>query len=199
MEIEIKRLIPELVNDYIEFFDHVAFADNEEWAGCYCVWYHTNEATDAERKEYEARGGKNYNRMLAIRMIKEGSLKGYLAYADGAVAGWCNANDKTSYSCLTRAKSPELWSEEDDALKIKLIVCYTIAPDMRRNGIATQLLEQVCQDAAEEGYDCVEAIPGNSKTDVHRNYHGPRSLYEKSEFSLHKELDDISIMRKYLK
>jgi GNAT superfamily N-acetyltransferase len=70
---------------------------------------------------------------------------------------------------------------------------------MRRKGIATKLLEQVCKDAVEEGYDLVEAMPGNSRTDIHRNYHGPSSLYEKSGFSLHKELKDMSIVRKYLK
>jgi hypothetical protein len=79
MNIEIKRLTPELAVDYIEFFDHVAFTDNEEWAGCYCVWYHWNDQLEEQRKEYCAAGGTDFNRRLAIRYIQEGILQGYLA------------------------------------------------------------------------------------------------------------------------
>jgi hypothetical protein len=38
MDIEIKKLSPALLQDYLSFFDQVAFTDNEEWAGSYCVW-----------------------------------------------------------------------------------------------------------------------------------------------------------------
>jgi GNAT superfamily N-acetyltransferase len=82
--------------------------------------------------------------------------------------------------------------------KVKAIVCYTIAPRMRQKGIATQLLQRVCEEAAAEGYTYVEAYPGTGNENIHRNYHGPYSLYEKIGFSLHKELEDLSIVRKYL-
>ena len=42
-------------------------------------------------------------------------------------------------------------------IRIKSIFCFVIAPEMQRMGIATQLVERVCKDAAGEGFDYVEA------------------------------------------
>ena len=50
MNIEIKSLSPELINDYINYFDNIAFTDNKEWAGCYCLYYHLNDLLEADQK-----------------------------------------------------------------------------------------------------------------------------------------------------
>ena len=42
MELRIERLTPARRDDYLRFFDHErgpAFADNPEWATCYCHYY----------------------------------------------------------------------------------------------------------------------------------------------------------------
>lgn len=197
MNIQIKRLSPELINDYLDYFDNVAFTDNKEWADCYCVHYHMNDKLEAEQKEYTASGGKCFGRELAIKLIKAGALQGYLAYSDGSVVGWCNTNDRGSFDRLRKENRPELWEKVDCTEKAKLIVCYSIAPNMRRKGIATELLGRVCKDASEEGYTYVEAYPGKAKSNIQRNYHGPYSLYEKCGFTLYKDLNDESIVRKY--
>ena len=198
MNIEIKRLSIELTNDYIDYFDNIAFADNQEWAGCYCVWYHWNDSLEAEREEYMAAGGTCFKRNLAIKFIQDGILQGYLAYVDGSVAGWCNANDKANYDGLSKEKRPEIWGNVDCAEKAKSIVCFTIAPHMRRKGIATHLLNRVCEDAWAEGYTYVEAYPGKGESNVDRNYHGPYTIYEKCGFSVYKDLEGEAIVRKYL-
>jgi GNAT superfamily N-acetyltransferase len=197
MNIEIKRLSPELTNDYINFFENIAFCDDPEWAGCYCVWYHWNERLDIERKKYEASGETCFKRRLAIRYIKQGILQGYLAYVDGSVAGWCNANDRGSYTGLSKEKCPHIWENANTAEKVKSIVCYTIAPNMRRKGIASELLKRVCVDAKLDGYDFVEAYPGTGEVNIH-SYHGPYSIYEKNGFSMYKNLGNEAIVRKYL-
>jgi GNAT superfamily N-acetyltransferase len=117
---------------------------------------------------------------------------------DGTAAGWCNANDKVAYNSLRSEKWPELWEEGTADEKIKAVVCYTIAPEMRRKGIATKLLAAVCEDARTEGYTCVEAYPEKCSANIIRSYHGPYDLYEKAGFTLHKDLKDIIIVRKYL-
>lgn len=48
MEVVIKQFSPELENDYIEFFDSKALADDFEFTGCYCTWYHWTEELEAE-------------------------------------------------------------------------------------------------------------------------------------------------------
>ena len=42
MDLRIERLTPARGDDYLRFFDHEhgpAFADNPEWATCYCHYY----------------------------------------------------------------------------------------------------------------------------------------------------------------
>ena len=195
MDITIKKLTPELIEDYIDFFDNRAFSDNPEWSACYCVFFHWNDEYEKNAREPGV-DIHEHNRSLARSLINEGTLKGYMAYADGMVMGWCNANDKSAYETLSRENRPDLW--EDDDKKIKCVTCFTIAPEMRRKGISTTLLKKVCEDAAADGYDIVEAYPRKSFPDMNKNYHGPYKLYEKCGFTEHKELEKEAIFRKYL-
>ncbi|MGB4658977.1 MAG: GNAT family N-acetyltransferase [Mobilitalea sp.] len=198
MNLEIKKLSPELTEDYLYFFDNIAFTDNEEWAGCYCVDYQLTDTLKAERDNYNAPNGTSYNRDLAFQYIENNLLQGYLAYADGSVVGWCNANDKSSYPVLSKENRPELWEDFTPSSKVKTIVCFTIAPNMRRQGISTQLLNRVCKDASSEGYTYVEAYPETDPTNMQRHYHGPSTIYARNGFSTYKELGSESIVRKYL-
>ena len=43
MDIVIKKLSLDLLNDFISYFDNIAFADHREWSGCYCVEPHLCE------------------------------------------------------------------------------------------------------------------------------------------------------------
>lgn len=198
MNVEIRKLSPDNINDYLDFFDNKAFTDNHEWAGCYCVWYHWNDKLEAERKEAEASCGHDFNRRLAVKLIQEGTLQGYLAYLDNSVVGWCNTNVKTAYDSLCKEKWPEIWEDSSSDEKVKSIVCFTIAPDFRHMGIAAQLLNKACEDAIVEGYDYIEAYPGKDNSNIQRNYHGPYALYEKSSFIFIKEMQNNYIVRKPL-
>ena len=197
MDIIIKRLTPELLSDYIDFFDNRAFSDNPEWSACYCVFYHW-------KKEYEISSRvpgvdiHEHNRSLASQFIKQGVLKGYLAYVDGLAMGWCNANDKSAYEMLAPGHRPDLWDDGDSEKKIKCVTCFAIAPAMRRKGLSTALLDRVCKDAVEDGYDIIEAYPGKNPSDMNKNYHGPYMMYEKAGFKIYKELEKESIVRRVL-
>lgn len=37
MNIEIHKLTPERLNDFLYFFENVAHTDNKEWDRCYCL------------------------------------------------------------------------------------------------------------------------------------------------------------------
>ena len=202
MDLEIQKLSPELCSDYLTYFDQMREEDYEDFTGCYCVWYHWCEQHETERATYEKAGGNSFKRELAMRLINEGKLQGYLAYQNGQVIGWVNTNDKESYDRLSRINYPELWQIEDSLgqsqqkEKVKSIVCYSIAPEFRRQGIAGKLLERVYEDARQEGYDYVEAYPSLETENIHRNYHGPLGMYEKQGFQVVKEFDDAVIVRK---
>lgn len=129
--ISIKPLSKELLNDFFDFFNNEAFCDNPEWAGCYCLYYHFGND-----QEWQSRTIAD-NKKTAGEMIIQGKLKGYLAYMDGKVVGWCNVNDTGSFERL------DCYSEirQDMHGKCCSIVCFIISPQHRGKGIASRLLQ----------------------------------------------------------
>ncbi len=191
MDVKIRALSQELTGDYFDFFDNVAFSDHEAWSWCYCTYYHFDTEIEKELDGLGKQGLREY----AAKLIKEGVLNGYLAYVDGKVAGWCNAGDRSGYKRLLADKN--LWTDAEDT-KVKAVVCFIIASEFRRQGIATLLLKKVLQDAGAEGFTYVEAYPSKGNLDCFLHYHGYPSMYEKNGFVPYKKLDDYCIVRKRL-
>lgn len=92
MSIEIKKLTPDMADDYVRFFEETPH--NEKWhSKCYCVCWCSSEPEGIDCSTEEKR------RAVALKFVKDGKLQGYLAYSGGQVVGWCNAN--TKLDCLT--------------------------------------------------------------------------------------------------
>lgn len=198
MDFEIRKLTPELLNDYLYFFENVAHTDNKEWDRCYCTNYcaaHNNHIT--KKKKFS---DPDVRKTYAIDYVNNGLLQGYLAYTDGKVIGWCNANSRND--CLRcfgwknhiASKAIDKKTKE----KIKSIFCFTVAPEMRGKGVATALLNHVMEDAENEGYEYIEAYPNKEKTDMYYNYVGPFDLYKKLGFDIYAETKWRLILRKKL-
>jgi len=84
--------------------------------------------------------------------------------------------------------------------KVKSIFCFVITPAMQRKGVATQLLERVCKDVLEDGFDYIEAYSKKDFVRVARDFMGPAEMYKKLGFTIYNELDNGEIvMRKQLK
>ena len=79
--------------------------------------------------------------------------------------------------------------DADSEIKTKSVYCFTISPEMRRKGIAKQLLERVCHDAVNEGFTVVEAYPKKQATNVFEDNMGPLALYEQQGFAISKEIN----------
>lgn len=189
MELDIRRLTPELLDDYLNFFDNTAFADHPDWSQCYCIHFHWRSEWDNELM----RG----NRDGAIEHIKNGTIQGYLAYLDGKVVGWCNTNDKYIYSGLVWRK--ETCEGGETKKKIKSVVCFLVASDMRGRGMAIRLLERICVDAVDDGYDYIEAYPPMRECDEYAAHHGTMPFFEKHGFQIYKMAEHDVMMRKYLR
>jgi GNAT superfamily N-acetyltransferase len=193
MNIEIRKLTKELLNDWLNYFDNEAFSENGDWEGCYCMCYHWNKELQNKKPWNCTKSDAPYNRECAIEYINKGLMQGYLAYFDNKVVGWCNVNDKTAYGDINfRANFEEL----EKYKKVKAIVCFNIAPNYRGKGIATKILERICLDALQEGYEYIEAYPFTN--DDYLSYHGPQSMYEKGGFVFHENLGICNVLRKYL-
>lgn len=201
MNIEIRKLTPELAEDYVRFFDatpHSEIPDHDE-CKCYCVWWCKD---DHDVGNIDFLSTQERRRNYAVRSIKSDSIQGYLAYCDGKVVGWCNANTKADCLkcfCWKRFMSSVSTEELSSGVRVKSIFCFLTAPHMRKKGIAKLLLERVCQDAVQDGFDCIEAYPQKEYVNEAKDFMGPAGLFIKNGFEVYGETKDKLVMRRLLK
>lgn len=198
MQIEIIKLTPEKIADYLYFFENVAHTDNKEWDRCYCTDYSASYNYFTYRfKNFE---DAEVRKRSAIEYINKGILQGYLAYSDKKVVGWCNANERNNclhcYGWKKYIANKEIDKRAEG--KVKSVFCFTVAPDYRGMGISTALLERVINDAEKDGYDYIEAYPNKGESDMFYNYVGPLGLYKKLGFEPFTETNERLVMRKAL-
>jgi len=164
----IKRMRPELSSDWLDFFDNRAFADHEDWKGCYCTYYFNPRV-----KEYQNRDRSR--REYAKWLIENNYMKGYLCYENGKAIAWCNVNLKSKYE---RFRDVDTRNESTLA-----IVCFIVQNEYRRKGIAQKILDRIIKDAKEDEIKIIEAYPIKKTQSQYRNYPGPYEMYIKNGFS----------------
>ncbi|NLT15302.1 MAG: GNAT family N-acetyltransferase [Clostridiales bacterium] len=195
MDIEIRRLTPELAEAYAHFFDVTPHDVNIDERKCYCVTWRSDNSYDDGNHWYPTREER---RSHAIQFVRTGSLQGYLAYHGGEIVGWCNANADCRL-CVDYLRS--FWPIEEYRadIKVKSVFCFVIAPELQRKGIATRLLERVCKDAADDGFDFVEAYVNREFVYTDHDFRGPLAMYKKCGFTEYAEREGRVVVRKALK
>jgi ribosomal protein S18 acetylase RimI-like enzyme len=188
VDINIKPLTPELLEDFLDYFDNVAFSNNPDWAICYCHFYHFA----GSNKEFSNRT-KEQNRNASKDLILAGKMNGFIAFQDKKPVGWCNANSKDNF-----AKIPYTTESIDLDKKIASIICFIIAPANRKKGIARKLLQYACSNLKNKVYNLIEAYPRKGDLSDAHSYRGPISLYTSEGFYIYKEFKDYYVMRKNL-
>lgn len=160
------------IDDWLQFFDHDAFADNPAWADCYCLEPH-DPNTDDERSWTDKRAA------MVERIRTQGTF-GYLAYVGGRPAGWVNTSRRSDYGGFYRAVDPE----GPDPSSVIGVSCFVIAPPFRKHGVALRLLDRVIEDAASLGASWIEAYPHNERNEPGAShfFRGPRSMYDARGF-----------------
>jgi GNAT superfamily N-acetyltransferase len=195
MNIEIRKLTPDLAEDYFDFFENRAFTDDSPYR-CYCQVYQMTE--EQEKEAYDGVDRADMGRVcrkIADEQIASGILRGYLAYVDGVAIGWCNANDRANYPVGSRAG--ELYYAPAEKCE-KAVICFLIAPEFRGKGVATALLTRVEADAKTEGYIAVFGFPVVRTERYEWDNPGPIRLYEKAGFVKAAEQAGRVVMRKEL-
>lgn len=196
----IRPFTPDMEDIFFDFFDNRAFTDDTPYAPCYCyIWYMSDRAAwERDWKKAEAQGisFRDFLRSQALGFVRSGTIKGYFAFDGDIPIGWVNAGDRESYVRSWLAGGNAL---PDEDARVKSVVCFEISPEYRNMGIAAALLERVCADAAEEGYDFAEGYSEKRDQPYRFDYSGPVKLYEKCGFTVYKEFDRHLVMRKSLK
>jgi len=198
-QIAIERLTPARAADYLHFFDHEkgpAFADNPEWATCYCHYYEVPTSL-----KWGAFDGDMNRRAMAAR-IDTGEMEGFLAYDGGEVVGWMNAQPyhKLRFACpRMRIPQPDLPVPPHEAAAI---VCFVVAPARRRQGISRALLAAGLADFTQRGIALVDAFPWNvgagdaKATDF---YHGALPMFTAAGFTAIAAHENVTVLRKALR
>ena len=194
MNIEIRKLTPSLADEYALFFDTTPHWDNtnRDELPCYCVSWRNDETYFGDDHWYPTREER---RERSVQFVKDGKIQGYFAYHGKKIVGWCNATAdcKGGVNYLRDYYKIEAY---DENVKVKSIFCFVIAPEAQHQGVATQLVEYICADAAAEGYDYVEAYPEVEFSPL--NHRGPLAMYEKCGFVKSEEQDGRVVVRKAL-
>src|SRR5262249_10413026 len=143
----------------------VAYADNPNWSKCFCM---ERLVTDFEERS------KAQNREMRSDLVRAGTANGLVAYRLGRVVGWCHAPPKSELLNLPSAVGGDVGA----------IVCFVVAPDQRRQGVATALLDAAIEHLRARGMRSVEAYPITGEITpakwTYANYVGPLSMYEKA-------------------
>ncbi len=182
-DVTVRVVSPDQHDAVLHYFDLVAYADNPNWSKCFC--------TERLVPDYDART-KEQNRDLRSELIRSAKANGLVAYRLGRVVGWCHAAPKTELLNVPGPVVPDLGA----------IVCFVVAPDQRRQGVATVLLDAALVHLKARGMRVVEAYPWNGEVDPKRwaqiNYVGPLSMYRKAGFEIAEQHGESCVVRREL-
>ena len=192
--LELRELTPDHANDFLDYFDQDAFADNPEGASCYCCYFHW-VGTGSE--DWSTRTAAA-NREWQTELIQCGKTTGILAFLDNRPIGWCHASEKRSLAHL--ATMDILASPDDES--VGSIVCFVVTKRFRGTGLSNLLLEATCDLLAKRSLQIVEAYPDRQATNSYANFHGRFDMFLDAGFQIHRELEGdmtgIAIVRRNL-
>jgi ribosomal protein S18 acetylase RimI-like enzyme len=182
-DISVRAISPDQHDVVLHYFDMVAYADNPNWSKCFCM----ERLVD----DYESRT-KQQNRESRSELILSAKANGLVAYRLGRVVGWCHEAPKSELVNIEGEKDP----------RVGAIVCFVVAPDQRRQGVATTLLDAALDHLRKRGMAAAEAYPFLGEIDPSRwnqiNYVGPLSMYVKAGFEVAEKHDDYAVVRRTL-
>lgn len=185
-EVTVHPVTEDRIDDWLQLFDHDAFAGKPDWASCYCLEPHvppTDEEPERPWREVRA---------AMVERIRTGGTYGYLAYVDGNPAGWVNASSRASYG-LFGTVDPE----GPDPASVIGVSCFVVAPPYRRHGIASKLLDRVIADAAGRDARWIEGYPRHDpdRSDA-GHFRGPRSMYDTRSFEPVEQRERDTVVRR---
>lgn len=178
MAITIEPLSDANFDLWLEFFDARALKDNPDWDGCYCQAY-LNSSEDEAEIEKSGMAYQDAFRKKACERQAARIMQGYVAIDNGKVIGWMASGPGKHY-----VKFPEV------AEKTARVICFTIDPLRRGEGLATSLLKYGLEDLKSRGFSKVESKGVPEGLAASTNYPGPISMYEKFGFKTVETFDD---------
>jgi len=121
-------------------------------AGCWCMfWRKTNSDL--------ANTTSDDNRAMLKDQIDSGVVPGLLAYINGQAVGWCGISPRSSFIRLEHTKHFQYPTTDKPTWTI---VCFFVDKNVRKQGIASELLSAAVKYAVKNGAQVIESHPINS-------------------------------------
>jgi GNAT superfamily N-acetyltransferase len=177
-DIVVRKLSPDMLDDFLAFFDRDAFTDNPDWAFCYCQCFYLDHSKIVWKDQTAEE-----NRARAQELIPSGGMQGYLAYIEDRPVGWCNAAPWSMLKALH--DEPCLMAD-----KTGVITCFVVSEPYRGQGVATALLQAACDGLRDEGLEYAEAYAKADAEGPAENHSGPQSMYLAAGFEIQDTDDD---------
>jgi GNAT superfamily N-acetyltransferase len=113
---------------------------------------------------------------------------GLLGYSDGDAVGWVSLGPREDFARLEHSKvRPRL-----DDVPVWSIVCFVVSRQVRKQGLARELLDAAIAFARRRGAPAVEAYPvdtGGGKVPAANLYTGSLSMFLDAGFRVVREVD----------
>jgi GNAT superfamily N-acetyltransferase len=147
--------------------------------GCWCMWWRFTP------RDYD-QASRAARRDALQALVDEGREPGLLAYAGERPVGWCSVAPREQF---LRLRTATTWRPIDTlSVPVWSIVCYFIAPDQRRQQVATRLLAAAVDYARDHGAEIIEAYPKDTAAvpgphPDERLHFGTASMYRAAGFA----------------
>lgn len=145
--LDIRAVTPALWDDLAALFERPGpRGGRQDPANCWCSVWRTSQRTPEE------------NRQHLCDLARAGEEPGLLASRDGAPVGWVSVAPREQFPSLLRSRQ---FGPRDDDPGVFVISCFVVDRQVRRQGIATALLDAAVDHAVARGATAIEAFPGD--------------------------------------
>ena len=178
MEITLRPLEPSGLPAFVALHDRPCFG------GCYCaVW-------TAIGPDWSARcAARTPNRQEIVDRIERGEHVGFLVERAGVVVGWTGSGPRAGFPRLHERKGARI---APAAPTDWIVGCLAFVPEVRGQGLADAVLDELIAIAWAAGATCIDAFPVRP-WDEPRSYRGSVGLYLRHGFvQIAEEPDEAS-------
>lgn len=143
IDYETKPLDADTWDDFADLVEE----NNGVWGGCWCLWYHGKEESDAPLEE---------KRALKEARVKAGEAHASLVYHDGKCVGWCQFGSPAEIARIHNARA---YHKENPTLPDWRITCFFSGKGHRGGGVASAALAGAIDQIKALGGGRVEGYP----------------------------------------
>jgi len=135
------------------------------------------------------------NRTDIAKLIESGHAQGFLAYQDSKPVGWCNAAPRKMLPTLTKIPINASRRSRQSGFHSMLRCCEEPQRTRNRQADASGGLRQSFR---KQGLSFAEAYPASEAKSEADNYPGPLSMYLANGFTIYRQNESVTIVRKAL-